>query len=128
METPAGGVSPRHGAEIFPAAWADSAGICRLSPAAALLIIGVNAVEKILEAERADGAGLSHRLVLAHLPRVLRADGRAHRALDEQPRAGHAGRLRLHEHAPQAPRRREAALHRRRLRVGRAHLPPRAER
>src|SRR5207248_11517937 len=100
----------------------------RFSPAAALLIIGANAVEKISEAERADRAGLSRRLVLAHLPRLLRADGRAHRAPDEQPRAGHAGRLRLHEHAAQAPRRRAPALHRRRLRVRRPDLPARVER
>src|ERR1700742_2921137 len=71
-----------------------------------------NTVEKS-EAERAARAGLSHRFFLAHLPRVLRADGRAHRASDEQPGAGDTGRLRLHEHASQTPRRRATALHRR---------------
>src|SRR5438270_4789995 len=81
-----------------------------------------NAVEEILEAERTNGARLSHRLVLAHLPRVLRADGRANRTFDKQPRPSDAGRLRLHEYAPQTSRRREAALHRRDLRVGRADV------
>src|SRR5215210_4728693 len=81
-----------------------------------------NGRETIYDARSAHREGLSDRLYVAYLSRLLRADERALRPADQYAGTGDAGRLYLHEHAAQAARRRKATLHRRGLRVRREDI------